>query len=308
MSRLLSTSVLLLLVAVGSPLTGGEESARPSRLRRASPWTSSRVRGSPDPPSRYKTERAFPHLAFKSPVLLAPVPGQERLLVAEQEGRIYTFPDDPACRDAELFLDMRQVVPRLVAVYGLAFDPGYEENRAVYICYVLKNGEDGSRVSRFRVRSDTPPRCDPGSEAPLLSFRGGGHNGGCLQFGPDRHLYISTGDGTGPFPPDGLNTGQDNSDLLSAILRIAPSPADHAPPYSIPADNPFARVKDVRPEIWAYGFRNPWKMSFDPRTGDLWVGDVGWELWEMIYRVERGGNYGWSVTEGRQSVHPERPF
>ena len=96
MSRPLSTSVLLLLVAFGLPLTGGEESGRPSRLRRATPWTTSQVRGSPDPPALYKTERAFPHLAFKSPVLIAPVPGQERLLVAEQAGRIYTFPDDPA--------------------------------------------------------------------------------------------------------------------------------------------------------------------------------------------------------------------
>ncbi len=200
---------------------------------------------------------------------------------------------------------MRQRFPRLVALYGLAFDPEFEENQTIYLCFVLKNGENGTRVSRFRVRRASPLRCDPGSEEVLITWRGGGHNGGCLQFGPDRHLYISTGDGTGPFPPDGLKTGQDNRDLLSAILRIDPHPSRDGMPYTVPADNPFVGVKDVRPEIWAYGFRNPWKMSFDPIKGDLWVGDVGWELWEMVYRVERAGNYGWSVTEGRQPVHPE---
>jgi len=98
--------------------------------------------------------------------------------------------------------------------------------------------------------------------------------------------------------------GQDISDLLSSILRInvdRPEPGKH---YSIPPDNPFVKTPGARPEIWAYGFRNPWKMSFDPKSGDLWVGDVGWEMWEYIFRVERGGNYGWSLFEGRQPVRP----
>ena len=100
-------------------------------------------------------------------------------------------------------------------------------------------------------------------------------------------------------------TGQDCSDLLSSILRLD---VDHPEPgkaYSIPADNPFTNLAGVRPEIWAFGFRNPWKMSFDRATGDLWVGDVGWELWELIDKVERGGNFGWSAVEGPQPVNVE---
>src|ERR1041384_2790443 len=87
-------------------------------------------------------------------------------------------------------------------------------------------------------------------------------------------------------PPDPLNTGQDISDLLSSVLRIDVDHEAGGKPYRVPADNPFVSTPGARPEVWAYGFRNPWRMSFDERTGALWVGDVGWELWEMIYRVE----------------------
>src|SRR5262249_16744989 len=99
--------------------------------------------------------------------------------------------------------------------------------------------------------------------------------------------------------------GQNLSDLLSSILRIDVDREEKGKPYAVPPDNPFLKTPGARPEIWAYGFRNPWRMSFDRPTGDLWVGDVGWERWEMIYRVKRGGNYGWSVMEGRQPVRPE---
>ena len=165
--------------------------------------------------------------------------------------------------------------------------------------------DDGSRVSSFRVTDTDPPRCDPKSEKILITWLAGGHNGGDLHFGNDGYLYISTGDGASPNPPDALNTGQDISDLLSSVLRIDVDHPDKDKPYSIPADNPFIKTPKARPEVWAYGFRNPWRMSFDRPTGDLWVGDVGWELWEMIYRVKRGGNYGWSVMEGPQPVRPE---
>jgi glucose/arabinose dehydrogenase len=148
------------------------------------------------------------------------------------------------------------------------------------------------------------------SEKPLLDWLGGGHNGGDLHFGNDGMLYISTGDATDTAPPDRLGTGQDISDLLSSILRIdvdhEGNDASGRPlPYSIPTDNPFVHTPKARPEVWAYGFRNPWRMGFDRPTGDLWVGDVGWELHEMVYRVTRGGNYGWSVMEGPQVVNPD---
>ena len=97
-------------------------------------------------------------------------------------------------------------------------------------------------------------------------------------------------------------TGQDVSDLLASVLRIDVSAGKS---YAVPKDNPFVGHMDARPEVWAYGFRNPWRMSFDRKTGALWLGDVGWQLWEMVYRVQRGGNYGWSIKEGPQSVRPE---
>jgi uncharacterized repeat protein (TIGR03806 family) len=171
-----------------------------------------------------------------------------------------------------------------------------------------KSGEqlpDGSRVSRFRVTDTDPPRCDPKSEKILITWLAGGHNGGDLHFGPDGYLYISTGDGTDPNPPDKFDTGQDISDLLSSILRIDVDRTDKGLAYAVPPDNPFIKTPGARPEVWAYGLRNPWRMSFDRGSGDLWVGDVGWELWEMVYRVRRGGNYGWSVMEGRQAVRPD---
>ncbi len=144
---------------------------------------------------------------------------------------------------------------------------------------------------------------DPRSEQVLLKFWSGGHNGGCLDFGKDGYLYISTGDGAIPSPPDIMNTGQDCSDLLSSVLRIDVDHSDPGRTYRIPPDNPFLNLPKVRPEIWAFGFRNPWRMSIDKATGDLWVGDVGWELWELVHKVKRGGNYGWSVMEGPQPVH-----
>jgi putative heme-binding domain-containing protein len=133
----------------------------------------------------------------------------------------------------------------------------------------------------------------------IIRWLSGGHNGCTLAFGKDGYLYISTGDAADPDPPDSKRkTGQDNRDFLACILRIDIDKSDGTNAYAVPADNPFLNMADVRPEIWAFGFRNPFRMSFDQPTGDLWVGDVGWEQWEMIYRVQRGGNYGWALREG----------
>jgi putative heme-binding domain-containing protein len=292
---------------------------RPFGLTQRTPWTTSRITGSPDPPLPYRIERVFPKLVFKNPLLITSAPGTERLFVGEHAGKLYSFPKDPACVQADMFLDLTKLqswdpkgkVKGVGAVYGLAFHPRFAENRLCYVCYVLDSktdGEqlpDGTRLSRFKVSATNPPRCDPHSEQVMMTWLAGGHNGGCLQFGPDSCLYISTGDGADPNPPDVRDTGQDISDLLSSILRIDVDRAPPGKPYAVPTDNPFVKTPGARPEVWAYGFRNPWRMSFDRLTGELWVGDVGWELWEMVYRVERGGNYGWSVMEGRQQVRPE---
>src|SRR5262249_20537138 len=141
----------------------------------------------------------------------------------------------------------------------------------------------------------------------IITRQASGHNGCDMHFGPnDGMLYFSTGDGRGPNPPDPLNTGQDCSDLLASIVRIDVDHRDPGLNYAVPKDNPFVGMAGVRPEIWAFGFRNAYRMSFDRQTGDLWVGDVGWELWEMVQKVQKGGDYGWSVVEGRQSTKPNQ--
>lgn len=278
----------------------------PGPANRRTPWTLSRVRGSPDAPSPFRYELAFPHLKFTRPVEIMGAPGTNRLFVAELDGKIYSFPNDPSIQKPDLCIDIRKAVPAATNFYGLTFHPDFARNRLAFVCYVLKEGDpNGTRVSRFVVSRSDPPTFDAASETVLMTWFAGGHNGGCLKFGRDGCLYIATGDGTAPSPPDGLSTGQDLDDLLSCILRIDVAQTDPGKAYHVPADNPFVATAGARPEIWAYGFRNPWKMSFDRETGELWTGDVGWELWEMVYRVQRGGNYGWSVMEGRQPVRTE---
>lgn len=292
-------------------------------LKQRVPWTSSNFRGRPEPPPPLRPERIFPKLSFRKPTVLTSAPGTDRMFVAEHAGKIFSIPAGSTSDEADLFLDVAQVVDRLnatgqqpvalEAVYGLTFDPQFADNRFCYVCYVVRHRDhsrgqlaDGTRVSRFQVSRADPPQCDPASETLIISWLQGGHNGGCLKFGLDGCLYISSGDGGTAFPPDGLNSGQDVSNLLSAILRIDVKHPSQGRPYAIPADNPFVELEKARGEIWAYGLRNPWKMSFDRQTGDLWVGDVGWELWELVYRVNKGDNFGWSLVEGRQPVHTER--
>ena len=275
-------------------------------IQRRVPWTTSRVKGSPDPPPPYRTVAAFEHLKFNKPVVLTNAPASERLFVAEQGGKIYSFPNDPDGTATDLVVDLKQLQPKLTAVYGLTFHPEYSRNRFVYICYVAGNTKDGTRVARFTMQDGNPPQLDADSEQLLITWPGGGHNGGCIKFGPDGYLYISTGDGVGPAPPDVNRSGQNVTNLLSAVLRIDVDHTQDDRNYRIPTDNPLIDIDGARPEIWAYGFRNPWKMSFDRANGALWVGDVGWQMWEMIYRVQRGGNYGWSIMEGRQPAVPEQ--
>ncbi|HEY2415141.1 MAG TPA: PQQ-dependent sugar dehydrogenase [Pirellulaceae bacterium] len=308
----------LLVVAVSSSAAGKPTS--PSRATGRTPWTTSRVIGSPDPPPPYKIVRAFPNMKLEKPLLLTRCPGSDRLFIGEQAGVLYSFKNEPEAK-AEVFFDLRKELTTLSLspgnqgvdnLYGLVFHPDFETNRQCFVCYTLKgpgggqpNFEDGSRVSRFTVTNTDPPKIDPASEEIVLTYLQGGHNGGDLHFGPDRMLYITTGDAASPNPPDSLKTGQDNSDLLSSILRIDVDHKDAGKNYAVPKDNPFVGMPNFRPEIWAYGFRNPWRMSFDRATGQLFVGDVGWELWEMVHRVERGGNYGWAAMEGPQPIKPE---
>ncbi len=264
-------------------------------------WTMSRVKGSPDPPNPYRTEIAFPKLKFEQPLELTRVPGTKRLFVVERYGKIHSFVVDPGVARADLFIDLEKTT------YGLAFHPQFQKNGYVFVTYVIHPKDalpKGTRLSRFRVRPDDPLRCDPDSEKIILERLSGGHNGGCLRFGPDGYLYVALGDGSGI--ADEHETGQDVSDLLASILRIDVDRAEDGKPYAVPEDNPFVGREQTRPEIWAYGLRQVWKMNFDFATGDLWAGEVGQDLWEMINLIQPGGNYGWSVKEGTHPFRPER--
>jgi putative heme-binding domain-containing protein len=301
--------------------------AAPATDAQRVPWTTGRVSGSPDPAPPYQLEKVFPKLEFNQPVDIAFEPGSNRIFVVELAGKIYSFPNDPSCAKPDLAIDLVKEVRGLKQVpnckgiqqaFGFTFHPQYEKNHYCYVCYILDPADgnplaNGTRVSRFTVThieaqpgKPPVPHLDPASELILLDWREGGHNGGCLKFGPDGYLYISAGDGADPNPPDGkYHTGQDISDLMSSVLRIDVDHAEAGRPYAVPADNPFVKTPGARPEVWAYGLRNPWKMSFDRATGNLWIGDVGWELWEMVDRGVPGGNYGWSITEGPQPVYPD---
>jgi putative heme-binding domain-containing protein len=316
------TLAVVFLIYLGAIVTLGQERVAAEKKSRPA-WTTSRVVGSPDPPHPYSVERVFPKLSFRKATHIEACPVGERFFVAEQDGKIVSFVPTPNVEKPDLFLDLPRevkgckpdtVVKKFGHLYALTFHPKFERNRYVYVTYTLETHEKKGlnaieRVSRLTVRPfrpDEPPRCDPDSELVIIEWRTepGGHNGGCLRFGPDGFLYISMGDAAPPSPPDMYDAGQDLNTVHSKVLRIDVDREEGGNRYAVPKNNPFVDVAGARPEIWAYGFRNPWKMSFDRATGDLWVGDVGWELWEMVYRVRKGGNYGWSVMEGPQAVRP----
>jgi putative heme-binding domain-containing protein len=251
----------------------------------------------------------FSKLQFKEPTELVFVPKTHWALVVEREARIHAFRAELNVASATPIADLREATGRDGEAYSLAFHPGFATNRFIFVSLFCRTNKPASmRISRFVLRDTDPPALDLTTERRIIDWPSDGHNGCALQFGPDRFLYISSGDGTAPAPPDILKTGQNLDDLLSVIMRIDVDCAENDPPYRVPADNPFVQTPGARPEIWAYGFRNPWKMCFDPRDGALWVGDVGWEAWELLFRIDRGGfNGGWSIVEGPQSVNSAWP-
>jgi glucose/arabinose dehydrogenase len=249
---------------------------------------------------------AFPNVTFTRPVLVTTAgDGTNRLFVVEHKGRVRVLENRRDVAEAPVFLDLRERVRSRhneEGLLSLAFHPKYAENGRLYVAYTAS---DPRRVviARYEATPDEPDRADPASESIVLEVEQpyGNHNGTSLLFGPDGYLYVGLGDGGGQNDPH--QHGQNRATLLGSILRLDVDGAAGGRAYAIPPDNPFAGRQDAREEIWAYGLRNPWRMSFDRATGELWAGDVGQNRFEEINRITRGGNYGWSLREGR---HPFR--
>ena len=240
--------------------------------------------------------------------------GSGRLFLATQHGTIHVLGKGSAGGDRRMVLDIRDRVSFDPGVneegfMGLAFHPKFRENGELFVYYTASRAHDQRRrsiVSRFKMAKDDPDRVDPGSEQVLMSIDQPywNHNGGTIVFGPDGFLYICLGDGGAADDPH-MNA-QNLRSLLGKILRIDVDRREGDRPYAIPADNPFAgQPRYARGEIWAYGLRNVWRLSFDRETGAAWAGDVGQDAWEEIDLIVRGGNYGWNLREGR---HPFGPF
>ena len=263
---------------------------------------------------------AFPKLTFKRPVWMEQAPGDANsVFVIEQAGRVLVFDKSKDSDKPEVFLDI--VDKTLSYAHGghdeegmlaLAFDPDFAKNRTFYIHYNASKPRRGI-IASFKTEKDNPLRADMDSEEVILEVEKpfGNHCGCCLRFGPDGYLYATFGDGGAAGDPH--KNGQKLDTLLGKMLRIDVRREEGGLKYAIPKDNPFVDRKGTRPEIWAYGLRNAWRMSFDPATGDLWTGDVGQNLWEEIDIVTKGGNYGWRAREGAhvfdaKSDTPDKPI
>ena len=233
---------------------------------------------------------------LSAPSFVTALPGDDRLFITELPGTIRIFEDGVVL--AQPFLDIRSIVSSggERGLFSVAFHPHYEQNGLFYVSYTDASGN--SRIARYVVSTD-PNVADAASAKAILSVTQpfGNHNGGQIAFGPDGMLYIGFGDGGAGGDP--LGHGQNRATLLGSLLRID---VDNGDPYAIPADNPFVGDPDSRPEIWAYGLRNPWRFSFDRATGDLYIADVGQNEWEEVNVIPAdspGVNYGWNRMEGR---------
>jgi glucose/arabinose dehydrogenase len=229
------------------------------------------------------------------------------MYVVEKKGVIRRVSVKSDATKKPVYLDIKKSVGERhdeEGLLSLVFHPNFETNGELYVWYTAHRPRRGV-LSKFTKIADSD-RVDPASEVVLLEVDEpwGNHNGGTVLFGPDGHLYVGIGDGGAANDP--YNNGQNKNTLLGKIIRINVNQKTEDRPYAIPIDNPLVGRKGTRGEIWAWGLRNPWRMSFDRETGELWTGDVGQNAWEEIDIVVRGGNYGWNKREGKHEFRGDQ--
>jgi glucose/arabinose dehydrogenase len=256
-------------------------------------------------PPRVVLVNAFPQRFFSRPVEVGAYPGG-RMFVADQGGLIEVLDLADGGTSTSVLLNLEGTVSRQGNEEGLlsvALDPDFATNGHLYTYYSAASPRR-SVLSRFTVPAGSD-EADAGSELMILELEQpfSNHNGGAVRFGSDGMLYLGFGDGGSVGDPRG--NGQDPSTLLGSVIRIDVRAASEAQRYAIPSDNPsFATELNARPETWAFGFRNPWRMAFEPAAGALWLADVGQNAAEEIDVVTAGGNYGWNRLEGDACFSP----
>jgi glucose/arabinose dehydrogenase len=246
---------------------------------------------------------------FDAPTYIEDAPGARRLLfVVELPGTIRVLRGGKVL--GRPFLDISDQVGTggERGLFSIAFPPDYRKSRRFYVYYTDLDGD--LRIDEFKGRKGSDTRANEGSQRTLLTIphrEFGNHNGGQLQFGPDKLLWLATGDGGGA--GDTLDNARNLGSLLGKLLRIDPTAKKGS--YAIPRSNPFANQQGARPEIYAYGLRNPWRFSFDSVTGDLAIADVGQGAVEEVNVLSadaaRGANFGWPQFEGDQVFDASRP-
>jgi uncharacterized repeat protein (TIGR03806 family) len=269
------------------------------------PLTTSTVKGSPEPPLPYIVQKAFPDAKMNYPIHVVRQPGTELLLLISADGsyaptKILRMKDDPRATEFEEIWKMKGIA------YDLIFHPKFQENGYVYLGWNTGREKGGmaTRVTRYTMAREAPYALDLKSEKLIIEWESDGHNGGAITFGNDGMLYITSGDGTSD--SDRNVMGQEMSQLLSKVLRIDVDHPAEGRAYSVPKDNPFVGKEGIAPETWAFGLRNPWRMTCDPKTGHIWVGNNGQDIWEQIFFVRKGDNFGWSVYEGSHPFYLNR--
>ena len=250
--------------------------------------------GEPAPLPTMTLEPALGGERFERPLEVGAYPGG-RHFVAEQHGRVWVLGPDGSERRVLLDLGAEIDVELGEGLLSVALDPDFERNGWLWAYYFAAGEPPRSVLARFEVVDDAADAAR-GLEVLVLPQPGYNQNGGAIRFGPDGMLYLSLGDGSASTDP--FENGQNLATLLGSVIRIDVRESSPRQPYAVPPDNPFVGVEGARDEIWAYGFRNPWRMAFDPETGALWLGDVGFIDNEEVNRVTRGGNFGWNVAEG----------